>query len=271
MPTILRCTSEHFDVVYVINAHMKPGLVNRERAQEQWRQLGELYRSIGVDMEEVLAVEGFPDMVFCANQSFPYWGPNGEKRVLLSKMAAEQRRGEVAYLADWYRAHGYSVDELPADSGSFEGMGDAIVSRDRSVIFGGYGFRTDPRVYDELERFTGLPVLRLNLEHPEFYHLDVCLAVMDEKTALVYSPAFAAADRAQLDDYFSDLIELTELEAMTFAGNAHSPDGHHVVLQQGSPRVEEELRRRGFEVHAVDTSEFIHAGGSVFCLKMDLL
>ena len=64
-------------------------------------------------------------------------------------------------------------------------------------------------------------------------------------------------------------IEVDAGEARTrLACNACGPDGRHVLLPAGAPITAKRLRAEGFEVIEVDTEEFLKAGGSVFCMKL---
>jgi N-dimethylarginine dimethylaminohydrolase len=267
---ILRCRPTYFDVVYAINPHMKVGSVDKQKATQEWEDLGEIYESIGVQVETLDGAEGFPDMVFTANQSFPWKDASGKKHVALSRMASKERAGEVAFFKEFYEKAGYLIHEMPEHLGTFEGMGDAIWHADGSQIWGGHGYRTKKEVYDWLSQETGKPVVTLALHDPAFYHLDVCLCVLNETTALVYPPAFDEESYAKIQSGFENLIEITKEEAYNFVCNAHAPDQKHVILQQGSPRIEALLKEKAFIPIPLSTAEFIKAGGSVFCMKMDL-
>jgi N-dimethylarginine dimethylaminohydrolase len=115
-----------------------------------------------------------------------------------------------------------------------------------------------------------VPVFSLELVDDRFYDLDVCLNVLSDKAALVFPPAFSPSSYAKIEAVFDDLIVVTEEEAMNFVCNAHCPDSKHVILQKGSSQAEADLKALGFVPIPVDTSEFMKAGGSVFCMKMDL-
>ncbi len=72
-----------------------------------------------------------------------------------------------------------------------------------------------------------------------------------------------------IHEAFDHVIEIEHAENLAcFSGNCHSPDGKHVILQRGSRHFLRDLAKKGFTPIEVDTSEFIKAGGSVFCLKM---
>lgn len=268
---VLMTTPDFFDVEYVINPHMKDhvGSVDSARAQSQWQELRAAYEDIGIATTEVGGVDSLPDMVFCANQTLPYYNPrSGEQGVVLSRMHAPQRRDEVEHYARYFGEIGYSRQLLPADVGHFEGMGDALWHPGRYLLWGGSGFRTTDDVYQYVAEKLNVRILALPLVDPDFYHLDTCLSLLDEKRALYYPGAFSDDGIALLEHFFDKLITAPEDEARRlFACNAHSPDGHHVFIQRGCTETVRRLRREGFTPVELDTDEFLKSGGSVFCMK----
>ena len=166
--------------------------------------------------------------------------------------------------------NGLRVHELKS-SGGFEGSGDAIWDFDAMKIYGGYGFRTDSSVYDEIQTLTKCEVVRLELKDERFYHLDTCFIALGQGRAAYVEEAFTTAGLVSLRTHLKDLVRIPMGEAIeNFAGNAFCPDGKTVVLQAGALILNEELRARGFNVIEVETSEYIKAGGSVFCMKQQL-
>lgn len=268
---VMMVSPDHFDVQYVINPHMEGhvGTVDRGAARQEWEALRRTYEQLGVDVSTADGVQGLPDMVFCANQTLPFYNPrSGEQGVILSHMHADQRRDEVAHLEEAFMRVGYPARRLPEGVGDFEGMGDAIWHHDRYLLWGGYGYRTDVEVYQHLSRMLNLRVLALRLSDPDFYHLDTCLSVLDEQTALIFPSAFDEDGLAFLSHFFKRLIEAPENEARTlFACNAHSPDGKHVLIQRGCTETNRRLATAGFKPVELDTDEFLKSGGSVFCMK----
>ncbi len=252
-----------YDVAYAINPHMTDAdgrlkRVDRANAVRQWNALRETFERIGCEVHVVPADARFPDMVFCANQTFPF----GDRRVLMSRMHAPERRGEVDLLRDAFVSLGYTPCEI--DEGTIEGAGDLV--RDGDRIFAGYGFRTD--ALDLAERIVGQPFVRLRLVDARFYHLDTCLAILGHGRAAYVPTAFDEESRRVIEKSF-DAIEIDEAEASErLACNLFCPDGENVVIQSGCTRTIAKLR--GFRVHEVDTSEFLKAGGSVFCMKQVL-
>jgi len=269
---VLLASPEHFRVEYVINPHMagNVGDVDPARAIAQWEALKATYETIGTEVTVVAGAPGLPDMVFCANQTLPYLTPGGERGAVMSRMHAPQRKLEVDHFARYFRGEGYEVHALDDDlPGDFEGMGDALWHPGRYLLWGGYGYRTDRQVYDRLAASLGFPVVALELTDPEFYHLDTCLCPLDEETALYFPGAFTDDGIAAIRRHFRRVIEAPEDEArQLFACNAHSPDGEHVLIQEGCTVTVDLLRAAGYTVVELDTGEFLKSGGSVFCMKL---
>ena len=270
---VLMTSPEHFDVQYVINAHMAGniGSVDRKKAKLQWDALKSAYESLGFTVDSVPGQTGLPDMVFCANQTLPYLSEDDtSKGVILSKMFAPERAMEVQFFARHFSANGYEVvNDLATGDREFEGMGDALWQVGKRLLWGGYGFRTDLSVFETISEKLNVPVLALNLEDPEFYHLDTCMCILNADTVLIYPGAFKQDGLDLIGHIFPNVLEAPESESRElFACNAHSPDGRHVIIQRGCNETNATLENAGFIVVEVDTGEFLKSGGSVFCMKL---
>lgn len=272
---VIMADPEYFDVKYAINPFMKDETgelkkVDKAKARAQWKSLSEAYRKLGF---EVVVIEGrpnLPDMVFAANQSFPFWlTKENRPAVILSRMASPFRKAEVPFFGDWYEENGYRVFEIPDETLTFEGNGDVLVQNSLPVIWAASGPRTNPKVAKYLEEITGYEVRSLTLRHPDFYHLDTCFSVLNDTTVAVYPSAFDSDDMRQIRKGFAKVIEIDFEEChFAFAGNCHCPDGKNVLVQPGADRFKAALESHGFRVTEIDTSEFMKSGGSVFCMKM---
>lgn len=271
---VLMVEPTHYDVEYVINPYMENqiGEVDKMQALNEWEHLRDGFEELGFTVDVLDGEPGLPDMVFCANQSLPYTSPDGKKEVLMSIMKADQRKGEVPFIEQYYRREGYEIHHIKRDTvESFEGMGDALWHFKRGLIWGAYGFRSSLEVYDQISELYDVPVIALELQQEEFYHLDTCMCVLNEDSVLVYSDAFSAEGMKLIRSMFDTVIEASAYEAeKLFAVNAVSPDGKNVLIQQGCTDVNQKLRDAGFYVHEYSTYEFLKSGGSVFCMKMML-
>ncbi|MCB9933775.1 MAG: amidinotransferase [Planctomycetes bacterium] len=267
---VLMASPKHFKVESALNPWMRDerGALNQvdtTRAREQWRALRAAYERIAIRVEVIDAPVGLPDFCFAANQSLALPGV-----VVLSRMASEERRREVPYFEHWYRQHGYQLLNLPPEIERFEGTGDAILHPSLKLIWGGVGPRTEEAAWQFITRETDTDVIALRLTDPRFYHLDTCLCLLDDRSALWIPAAFDETSRAMIEAGFNRLHAVSEADAANFACNAHCPDARHVLLQQGSAETVEWLKGAGFVPLELDTSEFMKSGGSVFCLKQEL-
>ncbi|MGH3930893.1 MAG: dimethylarginine dimethylaminohydrolase family protein, partial [Pseudonocardiaceae bacterium] len=148
-----------------------------------------------------------------------------------------------------------------------EGEGDYLVTR--RMVLAGTGFRTDHRSHLEAHQLFGLPVIRLDLVDPRFYHLDTALAVLSDDEIMYYPQAFAPASRRLLRVLFPDAIIADTADAEGFGLNAVS-DGRHVVLPEVATGLAAQLRERGYQPIGVDLSELLKAGGSAKCCTLEL-
>lgn len=278
---VLISTPEYFDIVDVKNVHMQGnvGGLDKNRAVKQWNDLKSAYQSwkergILDDVLEIKGIEGLEDMIFTANQSFP-WMLDGKKAVVMSRMRHASREREVPFFRDFYKKLGYQLLELNGDV-YFEGMGDLIPHYGKNLLYGGYGHRTDAQAYKEISQLLQVPIVLLKLEDPRFYHLDTCFIPADETTVLLAPAAFRKEDLPGLMKLFRNIIEIPDEEAdKFFALNAHLVNDQKTkkkvaVLQKGTTVMKRELDKLGFEVTEIDTSEYIKSGGSCFCMKMML-
>ncbi len=284
-----------YQISYAINPHMRGPegnlhLVDRERARSQWLALRRVFEARGLQVEVIPPLDGHPDLVFCANPGLPLpAAASGAGNLWLpSRMASPQRQGEVDHLASFASSRGWTVAPLDGPARCLEGTGDGLWHPRRQLLWGGVGPRTDGAAWEELSRRYGLRVVRLELVDPDFYHLDTCLALLDEKTCLWYPGAFSEDGRELIRRLVAKRIEVDEVEARkgfacnvfashAFAGEALASDGpappaeqRVVVIEEGCARVGEALRQANWRVQEVQTSEFKKSGGSVFCMKLAL-
>jgi N-dimethylarginine dimethylaminohydrolase len=269
-----------FRIADTINVHMRgedgqPRKIDKQLADSQWHKLVEAYRPL-VEKVHVLTLDAdLPDIVFCANQTMPFLGPKGARTVLLSEMRSPSRKPEVSYFRSFFESQGYAcIQQTMSPPLSLEGMGDVMplqTWRDRpTVLCAGYGHRTDRKALDWVATQTGLTVCAFELPNPKFYHLDTCLSILTPNCALACRQGFTDQGWKLLQAIFGTVIEapLEESDYPGFACNCHCPDGTNVLIQRGNRVTNQALQQAGFQVIEVDTSEFIKAGGSVFCMKM---
>ncbi len=277
---VLMCMPDFFDIVDVKNIHMEGNAnkLNKKLAVEQWENLKKIYlelKEVGI-VEEVLTIEGVEDcedMVFCANQTFPWVTEHGEKLVLMSKMRHESRQKEVPYFESYFEKLNYQPVHLKQTK-MFEGMGDTIPHPGKRLLYGGYGHRSDLSAYTELSQQLKVSVFALELINPNFYHLDTCFVPLSDDSVMLCKEAFTHEGLALIQKCFKQLYFIPEREAIdTFCLNVHVIDNIEkqkkaAIIQKGSDFALKALKGSGYTVYEIETGEFMKSGGSVFCMKM---
>jgi N-dimethylarginine dimethylaminohydrolase len=262
-------------VAYAINPHMLDNTGNLNQVDEklafkQWDTLKSKFEMLGLTTHIIEGDPAFPDMVFCANQTFEFIDKNNKKSLILSRMHSDFRKGEVKYFRDWALTNKYTLYEIT--DYDFEGCGDLIWNYDSQELYGGYGFRTQKSVYDQIEKITSKKIHLLELISEDFYHLDTCFVVLNKNTAGIVEEAFSPESVTLIRSQFSNVIIINKKEAMeNFAGNALCVNGKDVVLHKGAKQFCYDLKALGFQTHEVDVSEFLKSGGAVFCMKQMLM
>ena len=258
----LMCPPTHFDVSYAINPWMDVAVkVDRARAQRQWEALVRTLRHAGAEIETLPPHPGLPDLVFTANLGLV----DGDT-FIAARMRHPERRDEPAHAETWFREHGYGVRHLGEDVVQ-EGAGDGLPFE--GTLVGGYRTRSSASSYVDIARLTDARILPVELVDERFYHVDIVFCPLDARTAM-FAPTKVDEYSARLiGELVPDLIALTDEEAEAFSANTVVV-GRIVVMPACSPRLEAELRARGFEPVVVDVSEFLKAGGGPRCLTLAL-
>lgn len=254
------CPPTYFTVRYRINPWMEPDQpVDRSRAIRQWTRVRDHLTRAGHHVDVMTPQPHLPDLVFTANGGIVI----GD-RALLPRFRHQERAGESAYFGRALQELG--VGEIHTASFVNEGEGDFLLTG--AVMLAGSGFRSDPRAADEVGEFFGLPVVRLELVDPRFYHLDTALARLDERTVVYWPGAFDDASQARLRELIPDLIEAGESDAAALGLNMVS-DGATVLMTPGCDRLAAEIAERGFTVAPVATDELRKAGGGAKCCVLE--
>lgn len=260
------CPPDYFTVDYVINPWMagNEGGLDLALAKRQWANLRE---RLG-EYAEVVTMEpqpDLPDMVFTANAGVVY----GNKAIASHFMPME-RRPEEPHFKSWFRENGFELYELDEKIG-FEGAGDCLHDRGGSWLWTGYGFRTEIEAHDEIRDFFGIDVVSIRLTDERFYHIDTCFCPLNEGFLMYHPPAFDYDSRVAIESRIPPhkRIVVDTKDAGNFACNAVNID-NQVFLHKASGTLKARLMLNGFNVHEVDVSEFLKAGGSAKCLTLKL-
>ena len=261
------CPPTYFGVSYSINPWMTDHIgYTAPEAQRQWDRLVETFRVAGdVDIAFVDPVEGLPDLVFTANAALV-----SRKKAIISTFRFPERQPESPVFEAWFRQNGYDVSNLGETY--FEGAGDALFDRRKSVLYMGYGWRTGHRAAADIAQAAGAHVVELELHDDRFYHLDVALCPLGTGHVMAFMDAFTPAAQETLRRSVGDaelLIEVELEDALQFACNAVEIE-RSIIMHSASQRLRERLSAAGYRVFSTELSEFLRAGGSAKCLTLKL-
>jgi N-dimethylarginine dimethylaminohydrolase len=258
------CEPTYYTVAYEINPWMHQDQpTDSTRAVAQWRRLRDVYLDLGHTVSLIDPIPGLPDMVYAANGATVVDGI-----VYSANFRYPQRRPEGPAYQKWFADHGYVTHTARRIN---EGEGDMLIAG--RLVLGGTGFRSERAAHAEAQELFGHPVISLELVDPRYYHLDTALSVLssapDAPQVAYYPPAFSPGTQAVLRHLFPDAVIADDEDAAALGLNIVS-DGGHVVHAPGAARLAAQLRERGYETIAVDTSELLKGGGGAKCCSLEI-
>jgi N-dimethylarginine dimethylaminohydrolase len=239
-------------------------------ALQQWENLGEAFRRVGLEVLLLDPYPGLEDMCFTASQAFVGIDREDRSFAIPSRMLHRSRRDEVEHFACWYSQQGYRIMEPGLEGEEFlEGTGDLLWNPDWESVWAGFGHRSTRAAVDQfaaLMESLNFEVRKLELVDPYFFHLNLCLAPLTPESLLIYPGAFAPETLAQIRSC-AQTFEVTREEALQFVCNGVSVNGYYITPRM-TRRLEQILGREGIQPVVVELSEFQKAGGSVASLKI---
>jgi N-dimethylarginine dimethylaminohydrolase len=253
-------------VRYVINPWMDTATpVDTELAVKQWERLRETLVDLGNEVHVLPPVDGLPDMVYAANGAFVVDGVAYGARFRYPQRAAEAAAHRAFYQRQDSGWHFVEPTETNEGEGDFAYLPQAY----GGLVLAGYGFRTDRAAHAQAQEALGRPVISLHLVDPRFYHLDVALAVLDDRTVAYYPGAFSPASQRVLAQLFPAAVLADESDALAFGLNVVG-DGRHVVLNSEATGMADRVAAADYVPVPVELAELKKGGGSVKCCVAEL-
>lgn len=235
------------------------------RASVQHRSLHEALTMAGVRVRTVRPVPGLPDLAFTRDTSLMTpWGLVG------LRPGAPHRAGEVDVVLETVRAAGYPVLGRISE-GRIEG-GDVCLLRPGHLVIGISQRRTDLAGAEALARIFvphGWTVTMTPVD-PDLLHLDTHFCMLSDTLALACIEKLQPEFLALLDQLNVELVPVNVDEVASLGCNVLALGGRRIISTGSTPRVDDLLRKRGFNVDAVALDEFTQCGGGVHCLTMPL-
>jgi len=280
------CPPKYYNVDYEINPHMEGNVnkVDTELAKEQWTTFFNLLSQYAI-VQLVKPIKGLPDMVFTANAGT--YIPVIDT-FIVSSFFHPERQGESLHFRNYAQEY-MNVSHLVDFSRKpqpflWEGDGDVI--RDGNTQFVGCGSRSRLeghllveklwKTLDGTTKTEKVDTIILFLRDPRFYHLDTCFSVIktEKVTVILYYPdAFSPNSVRAIKEYGVRnnvvVLPITEAEAMMFTCN-NVQAGKGLFFPLTTQRIVDLFEAFGFEVHTLNFSEFLKAGGAARCLTLNI-
>lgn len=219
-----------------------------------------------------------PDIVFIANGglSLPRLP---HPLILLPSMKFAQRQAEIPYLQGMYRKLGLPTIDFPGKE-VFEGQAELKWFFGGNLAVCGPGFRSSRASFKVLKDFFdyiygihGIDPPRLlitPLISANYYHLDVAMLEVDDRTCIVHKRAMSAESIAALRQAGLTVHVINTKDS--FCLNAVLSNGCLITHRLSEAGLGAKLKTLTgtHRLIEVDTSEFEKSGGSVRCMTLTI-
>jgi arginine dihydrolase len=258
------------------------GKVDRRRGLVQFL---DLYNHLASDALVYLlpapARCGLQDLVFTANLGFVPEHLPGRDVVIVSRFTSAPRKNEAPLGVGFFEAMGYRTVVAP-----FHFEGDAEIKHlHDNVYLGGYGERSDRRVYDWMEREFDMKVIALEEIDPYLYHLDCTVLPVSSGETVVCTELFTKDEVARIEkttgiiDVSADIAYNGICNSLRFHNSILNASNIH-DLKAGTEdytleiaknrKLEDICAERGFEPMFFNLSEYMKSGALLSCMVMNL-
>ncbi len=215
----------------------------------------------GLQLIRLEADEQFPDSCFVEDVALIFGKPHASTRhAVLTRPGAASRLGEVDGIRDELERLFSPLDEIRLP-GTVDG-GDVCEAGEH--FFVGISERTSEEGASQLGELLmrrGFTTTFVDIRSASgLLHLKSGLAYLTANTLVIIE---ALAHREEFHGY--DLIRVAPEEA--YAANCIEVNGR-VLIAAGHPRIENKLRELGYEIIALDMSEFEKMDGGLSCLSL---
>ncbi|PYZ92952.1 hypothetical protein CR194_13575 [Salipaludibacillus keqinensis] len=231
-----------------------------DTAIKQHENLVNTLQKQGIEVISLPPEKNFTEQVFTRDIGFTL----GEM-VFVAEMAQGARKGEENVLIDWLKREGVPYYNL---TGNVIEGGDVMIHGKK--IFVGLSSRTNQQAIDNLQsRLQEYKVYTVPIDE-KYLHLDCVFNIISETEALYFPKAFTEKEIQLLAEHFT-LIEVNEREQFTMGTNVLSLGDKKVLSLPVNKELNDQLRKRDFDVIEVDISEIIKSGGSFRCCTLPIL
>ncbi len=251
----------------------------KEVAIQQWTNLHDAFINAGATVIVQKTFDGALDHVFTADPSLSLV-VDGVPTTLISKFTNVERQPEVNATVEKFKE--LATHSIYFSPYNIEGSGDNVYDPYRDVFFSGvlesvdrenaHLGRTDKRAHNFLSEVFNTKVSAMTTANG-FFHRDTSTTPLPRGEILVYPNGVENFDTSTfVKEHFlaynldpaQHYIEVDKADADRLACNVQVI-GNTLVMAECSPKLEDTLKRRGYDVVTVDLTNFIYSGGASHC------
>lgn len=260
---VILCQPQYMNIRDVINEtqkHFKNEGIHIEKALEQHDKFVNTLRGQGIEVILLPYHKKYPEQVFTRDIGFTL----GET-IFVADMASDVRNGEENVLKQWLEDEEISYYNIIGHQ--IEG-GDVIIDRD--TIYIGLSDRTNAEAIEHLQNLLKkqFDIIPIDFQS-KYLHLDCVFNIVSPELAIIYPDALKP-EHIELFKKRYEVIEVSEEEQFTLGTNVLSIGYKKIISLPINKKVNEELRKRGFEIIEVDITEIIKSGGSFRCCTLPI-
>jgi N-dimethylarginine dimethylaminohydrolase len=260
---VILCQPQYMTIRDVINEtqkHFKNEGIHIEKALKQHDEFVNTLRGHGTEVILLPYHKKYPEQVFTRDIGFTL----GET-IFVADMASDVRNGEENVLKQWLEDEEISYYNIIGHQ--IEG-GDVIIDHD--TIYIGLSDRTNREAIKHLQELLNrqFEIILIDFQS-KYLHLDCVFNIVSPELALIYPDALKP-EQIDLFKNRYELIEVSEEEQFTLGTNVLSIGYNKIISLPVNKKVNEELRKRGFEIIEVDITEIIKSGGSFRCCTLPI-
>ena len=222
--------------------------INLDRTREQHKSYLQTLKDLNLDVIEVEADYTLPDCCFVEDTAIIH-----NNKAILSHMRSESRQGEVTGIERVLTQY-FSLNRV-IDPGFIEG-GDVL--HFANFLVSGVSQRTNKAGIKQVSDWLGIELKIIN--DPSIVHLKSYISYVDENTILCTKKYAAEGALEQFEK-----IIVPELES--YAENVLAVNGT-ILMPKNYKAAEHLLKKRGYDIVTLDTTEFQKCEGALTCLSI---
>ncbi len=265
---VILCPPHHLAPVpccAVTRNHLDQGFATcTDQALEQHGRLAEALRRQGVRTHMLSPSPDLPDMCFTRDSGVATpWG------MVALNPAMPHRRGEVEALIDACSRWSLPVHRITR--GTIEG-GDICIAREGLLILGMSGERSSAAGIDQFAapfHADGWDVIICPF-HANHLHLDTIFCMIDTDRAIGCIELLDRDSVQALGRHGISILPMPATMAASLGCNILSLGARRILVSDDDGPLAPALRGEGYNVEAIDITQFAACGGGIHCLTQPL-